>query len=300
MNINQLKRIAFGATCTVILGACGNYDYKKTDSGIIYKIVSKGGKPLKPGQWLKVNYKAELGDSVMYDTYGLMPAFGQYDSTVKNVHDFVDFFNEMSVGDSAIFVRSVDSLQKRGYLMYNDVFKKGETIKGYITVLQAYDSREEMMKDQQAESDKLKARQIGAMEQYLKDEKITGYVKTGKGAFVKIETEGTGPAVDSGSSVSVKYTGMLKNGTKFDSNVDTAFGHTDPFQFVVGTGSVIEGWDDGIKYFKQGSKGKIFIPSLLGYGSNAQGDKLPAYSDLIFDIEVLEVKPAAPLTPNPQ
>jgi FKBP-type peptidyl-prolyl cis-trans isomerase FkpA len=77
--------------------------------------------------------------------------------------------------------------------------------------------------------------------------------------------------------------------------VDTAFGHTDPLEFVAGTGGVIAGWDEAITYFNKGGKGKVYIPAMLGYGGNAQGEKLPAFSDLIFEIEVLDVKqPAKP------
>lgn len=289
--------LAFGSLA--LLAACGNYDYKKTSSGVMYKIVSRGTQPVLPGQWLKVNYKGSIGDSVMFDTYQGMPAFGMYDTSAKDVHDFLDFLGEMKVGDSAVFVRSVDTLQKRGYLMYNDVFKKGATIKGYITILKVYPNRDAMQKDQQAEADKLKAAQIVALEEYLKKEKVAGYIKTPKGAFVKIESEGTGAKADSGNSVTVNYTGRLKNGNAFDSNIDSAFGHVQPFEFIVGTGSVIEGWDEGIRYFREGGKGKIFVPSMLGYGGNSQGDKLPAYSDLIFDIQVMKVKTqAAPAPPK--
>ena len=295
--MKTLLKATMAVGAVAVLAACGNYDYKKTKSGVMYKIVSRGTQPVKPGQWLKVHYKGSIGDSIMFDTYNAMPAFGMYDTSAKDIHDFLDFLGEMKVGDSAVFVRSVDSLQKKGYLMYNDVFKKGSTIKGYITILKVYPNRDAMQKDQQAEADKLRAAQTAALEEFLKKEKVTGYIKTPKGAFVKVETEGTGLKADSGSSVTVNYTGRLKNGNAFDSNVDSAFGHVQPFEFIVGTGSVIEGWDDGIRYFREGGKGKIYVPSMLGYGGNAQGEKLPAYSDLIFDIQIIQVKPqgAAPL-----
>lgn len=297
--MKTLLKVTLAVGAAVVLAACGNYDYKKTKSGVMYKIVSRGTEPVKPGQWLKVNYKGSIGDSIMFDTYNAMPAFGMYDTSAKDVHDFLDFLGEMKVGDSAVFVRSVDSLQKKGYLMYNDVFKKGSTIKGYITILKVYPSRDAMQMDQQAEADKMKAAQSLALEEYLKKEKVAGYIKTPKGAFVKIETEGTGLKADSGNSVTVSYTGKLKNGNTFDSNIDSAFGHVQPFEFIVGSGSVIEGWDDGIRFFREGGKGKIYVPSMLGYGGNSQGEKLPAYSDLIFDIQVLQVKsPSAPAQPK--
>lgn len=290
--MKSVSNIFLVIMAVVLATGCNNYNYKKTESGLIYSIVSKGNKKLQPGEFVKVHYKALIGDSVLFDSYSGMPAYGQYDTTTKNVHDFIDFFGEMGVGDSAEFVRSIDTMQARGYLMYNDVFKKGGTIKGYITILKTYPTREAMMEDQQAEVTKLKEKQIVELENYLKEKQITGAIKTPKGTFVKMDVEGTGPKVDSGMLVVVNYTGALKNGNKFDSNTDSAFGHVSPFEFKVGAGSVIEGWDEAIRYFKQGGKGKIFIPSMLGYGSNAQGDKLPAFSDLVFDIEVLAVKPA--------
>lgn len=289
--------LAFGAI--VVLMACNNYDYQLTNSGVRYKIVDRGGKKLQPGQFVKVHYKALIGDSVLFNTYGVMPAFGQYDTTAKNVHDFVDFFDKLGVGDSAVFVRSVDTMQARGYLMFNEVFKKGGTIKGHITILKTYDSREAMMQDQQKEMEMMKERQIAGLEQYLKEQKIEGFIKTPKGVFVKIDVPGNGAKVDTGMLVSVNYTGKLKNGVVFDSNVDSSFGHVTPLEFAVGSGGVIEGWDEGIRYFKVGDKGRVFIPSMLGYGGNAQGEKLPAYSDLVFNLEILGVKPAPPAAASP-
>ncbi|WP_197429057.1 FKBP-type peptidyl-prolyl cis-trans isomerase [Phnomibacter ginsenosidimutans] len=129
------------------------------------------------------------------------------------------------------------------------------------------------------------------MEEYLKEQKISGYTKTPKGVFIKIERQGNGPKADSGLLISVNYTGTLKNGTKFDSNVDPAFGHVGPFEFVAQTGAVVPGWDDAIVLLNKGTKAKLFVPAMLAYGSNAQGEKLPAFSDLIFDLEVMDVKP---------
>lgn len=275
-----------------LLAGCGNADYKKTQSGILYKIFHNGKQQqVKPGQFIKLHYRATVGDSVLVDTYQHIPAYGQYDTSVKNVHDFVDFLGEMNIGDSAVFIRNIDTMQKRGYLMYNDVFKQGGTIKGYITVLGAFNTQERLMKDQELEAEKEKQRGIAAMEQYLKEKKIAGYTKTNKGVFIKIDRQGDGPKADSGMLVTVNYTGMLKNGTKFDSNVDPAFGHVGPFDFVAQTGSVIPGWDDAIVLLNKGTKARLYIPAMLAYGPNAQGDKIPAFSDLIFDIEILDVKP---------
>jgi FKBP-type peptidyl-prolyl cis-trans isomerase len=126
------------------------------------------------------------------------------------------------------------------------------------------------------------------LEKYVDELSLKNIIKTPEGVIVAIEKEGSGVQVDSGMNVKVNYTGQLFNGTVFDSNQDSAFGHLEPFGFVAGARQVIEGWDIGVKKLKAGSKAKIFIPSMLGYGIQGSGPKLPPYSNLLFDIEVLE------------
>jgi FKBP-type peptidyl-prolyl cis-trans isomerase FkpA len=288
-------RVLALAVAAATVASCGNYDYRKTETGLMYKIVHRGdqSKKIQAGQWLKIHYKATIGDSTLFDTYGRIPVYGKYDTSRRNVHDFIDFLDQMSVGDSAVFIRSVDTMQKRGYLTYNESFKPGGTIKGSITILAVLKGDSQISADQQKESELETKREVEALQKYLDEKKIAGLQKTPKGAFVQITQPGTGAAIDSGMSITVNYTGTLKNGTKFDSNIDSSFGHAQPYEFVVGQAQVIAGWDDAMKYFRQGGKGKIYIPAMLGYGGNAQGDKLPAYSDLIFDVEVVAVKPPA-------
>jgi FKBP-type peptidyl-prolyl cis-trans isomerase len=278
----------------LFLVSCGNADYRITSSGVKYNVFGKGnGKKVMPGQWIKLHYTAAIGDSVMVDTYNRIPAYGQYDTSMKDTHDFIDFLGELKIGDSVVFLRSVDTLQKRGYLQFNDVFKAGQVIKGTITILGLFPSQEAVMEDQQKETILEKEREIAGLEKYLKEQKVEGFIKTKSGIFIKLDKQGDGPKADSGFTVTVNYTGTLKNGAKFDSNVDTAFGHVGPFDFVAGAGGVIAGWDEAITYFNKGGKGKVYIPAMLGYGANANGDKLPAFSDLVFDIEVLDVKVTA-------
>jgi FKBP-type peptidyl-prolyl cis-trans isomerase FkpA len=293
MKVNKL--FSFGSLAIaagLIFSACGNADYKVTPSGVKYNVFGKGtGQKIMPGQWIKLHYKASIGDSVMIETYGRIPAYGQYDSSMKNTHDFIDLLGELRIGDSVVFLRSIDTLQKLGFLQYNEIFKKGQFIKGSVTILAVFPSEQAVMDDQSKETVLEKEREVVAMEKFLKEQNIQGYEKTKSGVFIKLERKGDGPKADSGMTISVNYTGALKNGKKFDSNVDTAFGHVGPFDFVAGTGGVIAGWDEAITYFNKGGKGKVYIPAMLGYGSNAQGDRIPAFSDLVFEIEVLDVKP---------
>lgn len=97
--------------------------------------------------------------------------------------------------------------------------------------------------------------------------------------------KGEGQEAASGDYVTVHYTGVLENGTKFDSSLDRNI----PFKFRLGVGEVIDGWDMGVVGMKVGGKRKLTIPPQLAYGERAVGD-IPANSTLIFDVELLEIE----------
>ncbi|GAW67457.1 peptidylprolyl isomerase [Geoanaerobacter pelophilus] len=98
--------------------------------------------------------------------------------------------------------------------------------------------------------------------------------------------KGNGAAPTSGKMVTVHYTGVLENGTKFDSSVDRG----QPFSFRIGAGEVIPGWDEGVISMKVGGKRKLIIPPQLGYGSAGAGGVIPPNATLIFDVELLDVE----------
>lgn len=96
---------------------------------------------------------------------------------------------------------------------------------------------------------------------------------------------GTGAEAKDGSTVKVQYTGTLKNGTKFDSSRD----RNEPFEFTLGKGQVIKGWDKGVVGMKVGGKRKLTIPSELGYGDKGSPPKIPGKATLVFEVELLAV-----------
>ncbi|MFD3001109.1 FKBP-type peptidyl-prolyl cis-trans isomerase [Pontibacter toksunensis] len=124
------------------------------------------------------------------------------------------------------------------------------------------------------------------IQEYLKANNVdmSAVTVTNSGLYYQTVEPGTGPKVESGDNVEVHYTGTLLNGTKFDSSVDRG----DTFEFMVGAGRVIKGWDEGLKLMKVGEKARLYIPSHLGYGRYPQGN-IPPNSVLIFDIEVIGV-----------
>jgi peptidylprolyl isomerase len=111
-------------------------------------------------------------------------------------------------------------------------------------------------------------------------------VSTPSGLKYIDEVVGTGESPRPGSPVTVHYTGTLANGTKFDSSVDRG----KPYEFQIGTGSVIKGWDEGIMTMKVGGKRRLIIPPELGYGARGNGS-IPPNATLYFDVELLDVKP---------
>jgi FKBP-type peptidyl-prolyl cis-trans isomerase FkpA len=117
--------------------------------------------------------------------------------------------------------------------------------------------------------------------------------KTNSGLYYVITQEGTGVSPAKGDEVSMNYTGMFLDGNKFDSNMDSTFGHVTPLNFPLGQGRVIAGWDEGIGYLKKGTKGKFILPSRIAYGKNGSG-KIPADAILQFDVELLDFKKPAP------
>ena len=110
----------------------------------------------------------------------------------------------------------------------------------------------------------------------------------------KIDTQvGTGREAEAGFNVTVHYTGWLfdataedNKGKKFDSSVD----RKQPFNFFLGGGQVIQGWDEGVQGMKIGGKRTLIIPSEMGYGARGAGGVIPPNANLIFDVELLDVK----------
>jgi FKBP-type peptidyl-prolyl cis-trans isomerase len=134
-----------------------------------------------------------------------------------------------------------------------------------------------------------KQRDIEEVGSYLKSNKINA-VKTPAGAYVEMVRQGSGALPDSGKQLSIYYTGTNLKGDKFDSNIDSSFGHTDVFKIVVGQMGSIQGFEEGMKMVAKGGKAKIYIPSMLGYGMQGAPPRIKPYEHLIFDVELLDIQ----------
>jgi hypothetical protein len=112
---------------------------------------------------------------------------------------------------------------------------------------------------------------------------------TASGLTIIEVREGTGPAAKAGDTVAVNYVGRLYDGGKqFDSSYDRG----QPFEFPLGQGQVIKGWDEGVAGMKVGEKRQLLIPPDLGYGqTGAGGGEIPPNATLLFDVELMQIKP---------
>jgi FKBP-type peptidyl-prolyl cis-trans isomerase FkpA len=116
------------------------------------------------------------------------------------------------------------------------------------------------------------------------------FITTESGLKYEEITVGDGALASAGQNVTVHYTGWLQNddgsaGAKFDSSKD----RNDPFEFPLGAGRVIQGWDEGVQGMKVGGTRKLIIPAALGYGARGAGGVIPPNATLIFDVELLGV-----------
>jgi FKBP-type peptidyl-prolyl cis-trans isomerase len=111
-------------------------------------------------------------------------------------------------------------------------------------------------------------------------------VTTASGLTFIVTKKGEGAAIKAGDEVIVNYTGLLTNGTKFDSSLDRG----QPFTFTVGAGRVIKGWDEGLQRLRIGDHATLVIPPAIGYGARGAGGVIPPEATLIFLIEVIGVK----------
>jgi FKBP-type peptidyl-prolyl cis-trans isomerase FkpA len=133
--------------------------------------------------------------------------------------------------------------------------------------------------------EKAKTSEAGKISKYIKDNKIDA-VPSASGLYYIETVKGTGMQAETGKSVKVHYTLFNIEGRKLQSSKDM----DQPFEFVLGQGQVIKGWDEGIAYMKAGGKATLLVPSEIAYGANQRGEDIPPYSPLVFEVELLEVK----------
>lgn len=212
-------------------------------------------------------------------------------------------------GDSAIFRLPADSLF-RGRPVPPELRRGGNVLVLQATAVRLVDQatamataqrlQQEVQAEQQRRARAHQAEQTlkdnTAIAEYIKANNLMGKAqKTAGGTSYVITKRGTGPLPQAGQTVSVRYRGtVLATGKEFDSS--DKHGGT-PFDFVLGAGQVIQGWDQGIAMLPKGSSAMLIIPSSLAYGARGAGADIPADANLRFDVELVDIKGKATAAP---
>lgn len=274
--------------------------FNKTPNGLEYMIIkdAPGSNSPKLGDYVEMHISTHVGDSMLYNSRQLNEnkpvPFQVMAPSFKG--DLAEGFMLMTPGDSAIFRVSVDSLKKTGAQTL-PWMKDGDKIEYEVTLV-TVKTQDQLKKEQEAKAATQKLKDEELLKDYFKKNKIKA-TRTASGLYYVVNTPGTGDKAKAGQKVSVNYTGKTMEGVAFDSNTDPKFNHVQPFQFTLGQGQVIKGWDEGLTMFAKGGKGTLYIPSTLAYGERSPSKDIPANGILIFDVEVTDTGANAPAPAAP-
>lgn len=310
--MTKVSSYIVAVACITMLAACNSMSYKKTSSGLLYKIIHKGNAPLvKNGQIAKLHFTQKLNDSLLGSSYDKMPAYVKIDSNMKSAkYDPSEIFPLLHKGDSAVIVLMVDSLMAKMPMGLPPYMHKGDKITVAFKVVDVFSSDSIAKMDSEKEMAAFKARMEKEnaekmvsvpkeVEKYITDNKINAK-KIANGTYVEIKKMGTGPVADSGKYVTMLYTGkLMATGKQFETNIGPG---KEPFHFTVGQKQVIQGWDEGLRGLAKGTKATLYIPGTAAYGATPpQGSPFKPFENLIFEVEVVDVADQAPaaVTPAP-
>lgn len=281
-NVTKLMLIGLALATVFAMGSCSKYKgFKKDKTGFYYQfhgdIHDTADQPVM-GDLVGVLMSMRAGDSVLIP---MMPNQMLMDSVYEG--DLFAALRMMHVGDSATFIfdgkKFFENMMAPG-----QEYEFGEEPLYFDIKLLGLMKKEEVQKAQAEYEAQLNERhelEIGEIEEYL--QKNPGMKKMETGVYLKTIKTGNGEKVEPLQTVKVHYTGRFVDGNVFDSSVERGT----PFEFTVGAGQVIPGWDATVSNMKVGDKVTVLIPSDLAYGEGRQG--IPPYTPLVFDIELLEV-----------
>lgn len=296
---------------------CYGYPFLTTPSGLSYKSIGNRGngrKVKKDGEWVELslvmkvmakkgakNKKSSHTESILINEP--KPFFLRFDQSFqsqnKRIAEMIGMMQEKQrmVFKCAPQYYLEEENPKRLELILKELnaHKDDELVMDIklskIMTDQAY--------NQMVETDR--AAQLAKDKQLIADYLATRHIKassTDSGLFYIIDQPAEDTPVDKGKTIKVHYTGRLLDGTIFDTSVEEVAKANNlynaqrpykPFEFQVGAGCVIKGWDEGLLLLKKHEKARFFIPSALAYGPNAMGNLIPANSILLFEVEVVDV-----------
>jgi FKBP-type peptidyl-prolyl cis-trans isomerase FkpA len=271
-----------------------------TPKGALVKIVTTN-----PGDKIKLNDVVAFDviqktdkDSILFSSYALGHPIKIQVQASQNVGDLMDVLPLCAAKDSAYVKIPSDSVFK-GHEQERPLFlPKGSNLVFTIKIVKIQ-SLADAIAEKNAALESMKAAEITALDKYVTDHKLV--VKTTPSGLRYFITQ---PSLKqkplSGDTLLVNYTGRTLDGKVFDSSIQADAQKAglnqpgrnyEPLPVVVGQGTVIKGWDEGLLLLNEGSKAELIIPSGLAYGAEGSGPDIAPYSPLIFDVELVKIKP---------
>lgn len=279
----------FAATL-LVCSACGT----KTENGLKYKILEKGkGRAAQMSDIIEGTLTLSSGDSVLFALDKSEKIFQISESIYPG--DLNEGFLKLHEGDSAVFYVPVDSLVK--YM--------GGGMPDFVTDYMVYAikvnklyTEEELQQEEMLAMAEARQNETPAIEKYLADHNLKAQPDENGLYFIQTK-KGTGKVVEQGQEVSVNYVGKRLDGKIFDTNLeDVAMandmfmpGRTyEPMTFRAGVGQMIPGFDMAVLKMNKGSKATVIIPFDLAYGPRPVSEDLPAFTTLVFEIELVDIR----------
>lgn len=291
-----MKRILFlipALAMMVIFQSCGNRSFQETDSGLEYKFhqSNRGPKPTIDNI-VRIDFAYRFpADSVFFHSAeNDMPGLIRVEAS-QYPGDIYEAIRMMSKGDSASFRMDAKRFFTitMGSPTVPDFIGADESLYVDIVMHDIFDQEgyerymEQLREEQMKEQEMAAANEDRFLQEYLRENNIDVEPES-SGLIIIIEKEGSGPIPTAGQTVRVHYTGMMLDGTVFDSSLQRG----EPLEFVLGRGQVIRGWDEGLSKIRVGTVARFIIPSYLGYGDRSMGSVITPFSTLVFDVELID------------
>lgn len=259
-------------------------DYDVSPNGLCYKVLVDNKQPKsQPGEYISFHvFWRTMKDSLLFSSENSKQPLISLVARPIYKGDLWEIFTFLGEGDSASAQVPARNVFK-AYLPPN--MKADDLMKVDLKVISVM-SQEKYDSVMMAKANAALIKEDQDLQDYARINNLNA-TKTPTGLYVVMEKEGSGPQAANGNTVRVEYRGTLLNGTEFDSSMDPG---EEGYEFVLGTNPVIQGWVEGLTYFKKGGKGKLLIPSRLGYSERGNPPKIGPNEPLIFDIELVEVK----------
>ncbi|WP_423148584.1 FKBP-type peptidyl-prolyl cis-trans isomerase [Rubrolithibacter danxiaensis] len=286
---------------SVSLGARGQEQWVTRPNGLQYKILTaNAGDKIKVNDIITFNFIQKTDkDSVLGSSYQVGRPVKIQVQQSRSITDLMEFFTQLTARDSAIAKIPADSIFKNDESQRPAFLPKGSSLV-FLIKIEKVQSLDEVMAEEKLEMEKLQAAEKQALDKYIADQKQNVKSTPSGLRYVIIKASAKNKPLSS-DTVYVNYTGRTLEGKVFDSSIEAEAkkaglnqpGRTyEPIHFAVGEGEVIKGWDEGLLLLNEGSKARFFIPSQLAYGSQGAGEDIKPFSPLIFDVELVKIKPA--------